>query len=198
MELNLRRELRRFAHTLFGVPLLGGVRAFRRAGAELVSCWVYGFWNAFIPSAVVPESIRRAAYRRHRGLTMARSTRIEPGCFFSHDCAVTLAEGCIVRRKVQFLGPEPIRIGAGCGIGPETMLTTETREISPRAGPAVGEVFRGITVGAGSWIGARVTVLAGVVIGEGCIISPGAVVSEDCAPNGMYGGVPARRICDLA
>jgi maltose O-acetyltransferase len=29
------------------------------------------------------------------------------------------------------------------------------------------------------------------------VIAAGAVVTEDCAPDGLYAGVPARRIRDL-
>lgn len=54
-----------------------------------------------------------------------------------------------------------------------------------------------ITVGDGCWIGARAVILPGVTIGDGCVIAAGAVVSKDCAPNGMYAGVPARRIREL-
>jgi hypothetical protein len=39
--------------------------------------------------------------------------------------------------------------------------------------------------------------LPGVVIGPGCVIAAGAVVVSDCKPNGLYAGVPARRLRDL-
>jgi maltose O-acetyltransferase len=54
-----------------------------------------------------------------------------------------------------------------------------------------------VSVGNGSWLGTGVTVLPGVTIGEGCVIAAGAVVTADCAPDGLYAGVPARRIRDL-
>ncbi|MCR4913326.1 MAG: acyltransferase [Lactobacillus sp.] len=49
----------------------------------------------------------------------------------------------------------------------------------------------------GCWIGANVTILPGVHIGKGCVIGAGAVVNKDCEPNGVYVGVPAKRIKDL-
>ncbi|WP_372495087.1 acyltransferase [Nocardioides pinisoli] len=49
----------------------------------------------------------------------------------------------------------------------------------------------------GAWIGAAVTVLPGVTIGPGCVVAAGSVVTADCQANGLYAGVPARRIRDL-
>lgn len=58
-----------------------------------------------------------------------------------------------------------------------------------RSGPVV--------IGDGGWIGARVTVLPGVTIADGCVVGTGALVREDCEPDGIYVGVPARRARDL-
>lgn len=49
----------------------------------------------------------------------------------------------------------------------------------------------------GCWVGANVTIIPGVTIGEGCIIAAGAVVTKNCEPDGLYAGVPAKRIKDL-
>lgn len=54
-----------------------------------------------------------------------------------------------------------------------------------------------IVVEDGCWICSRVTILPGVTIGKGCVIAAGAVVTKDCLPNGLYAGVPAKRIKDL-
>jgi acetyltransferase-like isoleucine patch superfamily enzyme len=40
-------------------------------------------------------------------------------------------------------------------------------------------------------------VAPGVNVGSGCIIAAGALVVRDCEPNGLYAGVPAKRIKDL-
>jgi len=41
-------------------------------------------------------------------------------------------------------------------------------------------------------------ILGGVTVGEGCLVAAGAVVTADCAPHGLYGGAPARRLRELA
>lgn len=44
------------------------------------------------------------------------------------------------------------------------------------------------------WIGAKVAVLSGVTIGRGSVIGAGAVVNKSLEPEGVYVGVPARRV----
>lgn len=53
---------------------------------------------------------------------------------------------------------------------------------------------RPIVIEDGCWIGANVTILPGVTIAKGCVIGAGALVSKDCEANGLYVGVPAKRI----
>jgi maltose O-acetyltransferase len=82
-------------------------------------------------------------------------------------------------------------------IGQFTRLITGGHQLGPgnhRAGTTTTEP---IVIGRGSWLGASVTVLPGVTVGAGCVIASGAVVTRDCAPNGLYAGVPAVRKRDL-
>lgn len=43
-------------------------------------------------------------------------------------------------------------------------------------------------------LGVHVTIIGNVNIASGCIIGAGAVVTKSTEPNGIYAGVPARRI----
>ena len=60
-----------------------------------------------------------------------------------------------------------------------------------------GDVYIPTSIGRGCWIGIGVTVLPGASIAEGCIVAAGAVIVKSTRPNGLYAGVPARRIRDL-
>ncbi len=46
------------------------------------------------------------------------------------------------------------------------------------------------------WIGAKASILSGVTVGRGSIVGAGAVVTKSAEPEGIYVGVPARRIKD--
>jgi acetyltransferase-like isoleucine patch superfamily enzyme len=54
-----------------------------------------------------------------------------------------------------------------------------------------------VRIGNGCWIGAGVTILPGVTIGEGCVIGAGSVVTRSTEANGLYVGMPARRVREL-
>lgn len=47
------------------------------------------------------------------------------------------------------------------------------------------------------YIGYNVTIMPNVKIGENVIIGAGALVSKDLESNGVYVGVPAKRICSF-
>lgn len=96
-----------------------------------------------------------------------------------------------------FYGGASISIGKRCNIGKEVAFCTSTHEISGPQRRAGAPRAEPITVGDGCWIGTRATILPGVNIGEGCIIAAGALVNKDCEPNGLFAGVPAKRIRDL-
>jgi chloramphenicol O-acetyltransferase type B len=53
-----------------------------------------------------------------------------------------------------------------------------------------------VTIQDDVWIGYGSIILSGVTIGQGSIIAAGSVVTNDIEPFSIYGGVPAKRICN--
>jgi maltose O-acetyltransferase len=156
--------------------------------------WREFFINSLAASSLVVNPARAALMRLYGIQT--QTTSIRPGCYFgSRD--IIIGPGTRVNYRCFFDGAAPIRIGQNCGIGMEVMFCTSSHKIGSafeRAGPASPGP---ITVGDGCWIGARAVIMPGVTVGSGCVIATGAVVNKDCAPNGLYAGVPARRIKEL-
>ncbi|MFY9488734.1 MAG: acyltransferase [Solirubrobacterales bacterium] len=150
--------------------------------------------NVLGGSSLILPSTRRRLYR-WGGLDVSTSG-VRAGCQF-HSGQVEIGQETLVGQGCHFENREPVTIGARCSLAPEVMITTSTHEIGPPARRA-GE-YRGaaVSIGDGCWIGTRVTILAGVSIGDGCVIAAGAVVTDDCARDGLYAGVPARRVRDL-
>jgi maltose O-acetyltransferase len=76
-------------------------------------------------------------------------------------------------------------------------IVTATHDLGDGAARAFTPRSEPVRIESGCWVGARATIMPGVTIGQGCIIAAGALVAANCAPDGLYAGVPARRIRDL-
>jgi maltose O-acetyltransferase len=124
-------------------------------------------------------------------------TVINSGCRFTPG-QVTIGANSFVGFGCTFDATAPISIGDGVDIALNVQLITFGHKLAGSDRRAGVPCPRPITIESGCWLGASVHVLPGITIGRGCVIGTGAVVTRDCAPNGLYAGVPARRIRDLA
>lgn len=88
-----------------------------------------------------------------------------------------------------------IEIGDDTIIGNFVSFHSENHVADDRDRPIrlQGVTHRGIRVGRGCWIGAKVTILDGAEIGDGVIVAAGAVLPAGVYESeSIYGGVPAR------
>jgi maltose O-acetyltransferase len=167
----------------------------REARTRLAIATFHLWVNDLAASALVSRRMRRWMYRR-AGIE-TDTHRIEGRCFINRP-RVAIGAGTYVNHGCHFDAPGCITIGRGCAFGPEVLLCTSTHDFGRAERRAGTRIPRPIVVGDGCWVGARAVVLPGVTVGSGCVIAAGAVVAADCASNGLYAGVPARRIRDLA
>lgn len=164
------------------------------SGTVVGRMWRDFFVNWLAASPLLANPVRAVLLRLYGIRTQTHGIR--PGCFFGGR-DITIGRGTFVNYRCFFDGSAPITIGENCGIGMEALFCTSTHDIGPSTERAGHVHPRPIVVGNGCWIGARSLILPGVTIGNGCIIAAGAVVIKDCQPNGLYAGVPARRMRDL-
>ena len=140
---------------------------------------------------------------RHRGRMLAKAgargvgdAAMGFGITICNPAALAIGDGSFVNNEAYF-DAGPVRLGTNVTVGPRAVFVTGNHTIGPSSLRAGGGEHSGIVVGDGSWVGAGAIILPGVSIGPGCIIGAGAVVTADCAADGVYAGVPARRIRDL-
>lgn len=156
------------------------------------------FWDCLVGSPAFPMTVRVALMRCRKGIKIGNNVSIGSRCIFSDDLKLTIGDNVFINDGCRFYGNVLVSIGAGCAIGYETMLCAMTHEIGNSANRARGLVAKPIVLETGVWTGARVTILPGVTISKGCIIAAGAIVVRSCEVNGLYGGVPARKLKELA
>lgn len=154
-----------------------------------------GIVNQIAAASTTPMRVRLWLLRRY-GVELGEGTTVLERCFFGGP-DISFGAHCFVNVGCVFDNSAPIVIGAHCGFGPEVLFVT-TRHVTDDPARRTGPTYAlPTTIGAGTGVGARAIILAGVTIGPGCVIAAGAVVKTDCAANGVYAGVPARRIRDL-
>lgn len=145
-------------------------------------------------SSLVPDGLR-VRLLRAVGHSFDPSVTIRAGVRFGgHDIHLDRD----VHIGVDSLIESPCHIGPGSTLAPRVVVLAYTHEIGPSDDRAVDPpVVSAVQIGRGCWIGAAATILPGVCIGDGVVIAAGAVVTTDCLDDGLYAGVPARRIRDL-
>lgn len=142
-----------------------------------------------------PKKLRLSIYRA-LGVSIDRQNVV----MFSG--AIIRSEQLVIGRNVfvnhgVFFGDGPITLGESVFVGVGVVLASSDHTVGPAAKRTGPDRLDPIVIERGTWVGARSTVLAGVTIRSGCIIGAGAVVTRDTELNGVYAGVPARRIRDL-
>lgn len=159
---------------------------FRQAVRDLVV-------NGLLASTLIPSTHRWRLLRFAR-VRVCRGG-INPGVWLGSTSTISIGEGTFVNYRVRIDGSTSI--GRDCNIGYEVMFCSSTHELGTPTRRAGRATSAPITVGDGTWIGARAVILPGVTIGDGCIVAAGAVVASNCEANGVYAGVPAKRVKEL-
>lgn len=102
--------------------------------------------------------------------------------FMNHNCSITCAN--------------EITIGDNCNLANNIVIVDHDHNIGA-SGITDGLNSKAVHIGNNVWIGANATILKGVSIGDGAIVAAGAVVRQDIPNNEIWGGVPAKKICNL-
>jgi acetyltransferase-like isoleucine patch superfamily enzyme len=150
--------------------------------------------NTILGSALVPRVGRILGYRL-LGMSVG-VVDVFPRVWFKGR-GVELGSHVTVNSGTMFDTSAPVTVGARTRIGFSVLFCTSEHSVGTSDERAGARFDAPITVGEGCWIGSRALLLPGVSVGDGCVIAAGAVVARDCESNGLYAGVPARRIREL-
>ena len=141
----------------------------------------------------------------HDGIQLGRNFKLGA---FSHMIAsgslADLGKGIYIGDNVgigeyaYIGGAGGVVIGDDCIVGQYFSVHPENHIFSDssRSIREQGVTRKGIKVGSGCWIGAKVTLTDGVDIGRNCVIAAGSVVTKNFPDNSVIGGVPALLLHD--
>lgn len=147
-------------------------------------------------SALTPRTrlfrLRAAAFRR-AGVRVDRSARVNGGVRIGHP-GVHIGAGTWIGARTELVATQGagIAIGARCDVSQDVLFVCGTHDIGGaerRAGAGRGA---SISVGPGTWVGARATFTAGSSVGSGCVVGAGALVRGTFGDDVLVAGVPAR------
>lgn len=151
-------------------------------------------WVANLP---VFRPAGRVRILRRAGMDLGEGVLVLSGILVSHDGPIVIGEGSWLNHGVYIDTAGGVEIGRRVGIGSHVRILTATHEIGNGRLRAGEWVTKAVRIGDGCWVGASVTILPGVTIAPGCVIGAGSLVTTDTEPDGLYVGVPARRVRDL-
>lgn len=129
---------------------------------------------------------------------------LRKSCVCARKLGVTLGNNCrILDDPGKIFGSEPwlVKVGNHCE------FTNGVRIITHEGGLWVArylcselensDIFRKVEIGNNVMIGNYSVIMPGVKIGNNVIIGAHSVVTRDIEDNGVYAGVPARKINDI-
>lgn len=161
-----------------GLPVLGRVDKFK----NYTSCkFIIAIGNAAIRKRI-SEKMKNVQWY----------TAIHPSAIVS-DVEVSIGEGTVVMANAV--------INAGTKIGKHCIINSSAvvehdNHIEDFVHVSVGAKLAGnVHVGNSTWIGIGASVSNNLCICENCMIGAGAVVVRSIDEQGIYVGVPSRKIC---
>ncbi|MFE4196034.1 DapH/DapD/GlmU-related protein [Paenarthrobacter sp. NPDC056912] len=126
-----------------------------------------------------PSSLR-VHILRFFGASVGQGVKIRHGVMVHWPWKLRIEDNVWIGVDAWILNLEPVTIGSDSCISQGVLLCTGSHAFDS---PTFEFDNGPISVGSGSWIGARATVLRGVSVGDGCLVGASALVVKD-VPSG--------------
>lgn len=153
---------------------------------------------ALLPSTRL-FSLKRKLWRAC-GVELGDGVKINAGARTFGSGSVKLGDDTWLGLDCILIAPADscVSIGHQCDLAPGVLVDCGSHIIGGKERRAGEGTASSVTVGSGTWIGARVTLLAGAHVGTGSVVAAGAVVRAGNYPNNaLLAGVPARLVRQL-
>lgn len=149
---------------------------------------------AFPPGAVFNEASIHIGAGTLVGPGVSLTAGMAPGQEMLTSPVVRIGDRCVIGRGSHIVGHWSIDIGDDVQTGPYVYVTDQNHAYEDPDRPIGRQwpVEAGVSIGAGSWLGANVVVLPGAQIGRNVVVAAGAVVRGVVPDRCVVAGVPAR------
>jgi putative colanic acid biosynthesis acetyltransferase WcaF len=159
-------------------------------GLLVRTLWYYTSLLLF-ESGWMPSSGLKCRVLRWFGATIGRGVVIKPNVRIKFPWRLSIGDHCWIGQEAWIDNMAEVRIGNHSCLSQQVYLCTGSHDHRRRG---FDLITRPITLGAGSWIGARATLLPGITVGENGLVAGGSIVSRDVEPGAVVAGNPARQI----
>lgn len=130
--------------------------------------------------------------------------KIGDGAYIWSNCSLRsgrISLGKMVSINVGFFfdGASNLMIEDNVRIGQFVRIITASHRIGPSWDRCLPEPVTGsVRIEEGCWIGSGVTIMPNVTVRRGCVVGACSLVLTSTEPDGLYVGVPAKRVRNLA
>jgi len=142
-------------------------------------------------SRLMPFSFVRVSVLRAFGANVASGVVIKPGVRVKYPWLLSVGANSWIGEEVWIDNLAPVKIGSNACVSQGAYLCTGNHDWTD---PAFRLIVESISLGDGSWVGARAIMCPGASLGECSIASAGSVVTESIPPFEIHAGNPARLV----
>lgn len=161
-------------------------------GAGLLKITLWYFVNAlFVRAPWNPFMKPKIWFLRLFGARIGSGLVLKNNVTIKSPWNLKVGDNCWIGENVWIDNLDKVSIGSNVCISQGALLLTGNHDYKQSSMP-----YRNapIKIEDGAWIGANTTVCAGVTVHENAILTVGSMTSKDLEANGIYQGVPAKKI----
>jgi putative colanic acid biosynthesis acetyltransferase WcaF len=173
------------------LDLFNASRGFERGRSTLWACAWYGAKLVFFTTRFPWPSVLKRSLLRAFGARIGCGVVLKPNVNIHFPWKLTIGDFAWIGEESWILNFEPVIIGAHCCVSQRVFLCTGNHDFRD-----VAMSYRNaqITLEEGVWVAAQAFVGPGVTIGYGAVVLAGSTVVRSLGGNGIYQGVPARKV----
>ena len=144
------------------------------------------------------ERLRTRLFRRVVS-SMGVSVSFRSGLVMKEPHRIAIGNNVSIQENCYLSGWGGITIGNDVSIGNGTKIVSSEHQYTGE-GPIRKQplIEKPVHIGNDIWIGMGVCILGGTVIHDHVVVGAGSVVKGELMPYGVYAGVPAKKIKDIA